>query len=93
MVSFQGQIEPEESVSGLTAIIDDNANASPGRFWHTNGEFYLGSVLIFRQCQKLIHLYIQVIIRAYLWYQYCNIKSTPYLEKRLFKYNHMISPF
>ena len=58
MVSFQGQIEPEESVSGLTAIIDDNANASnSGRFWHTNGEFYLGSVLIFRQCQKLIHLY------------------------------------
>ena len=40
MVSFQGQIEPEESVSGLTAIIDDNANASnSGRFWHTNGEF------------------------------------------------------
>ena len=40
MVSFQGQIEPEESVSGLSAIIDDNANASnSGRFWHTNGEF------------------------------------------------------
>ncbi len=40
MVSFKGQIEPEESVSGLSAIIDDNANASnSGKFWHTNGEF------------------------------------------------------
>ena len=40
MVNFQGQIEPEESVSGLTAIIDDIADPSnSGRFWHTSGEF------------------------------------------------------
>ena len=40
MVNFQGQIEADESVSGLAKIIDERADASnTGHFWHTNGEY------------------------------------------------------